>query len=94
MDARVFESNHTVADLVSVDVNDCHTTECQRSFTYILDHRGLGVLLELEQNNVYDRHIEGLNEERSTEAESLRIEVEVEMQMRHVLILMTFSFRS
>jgi hypothetical protein len=94
MDACVFESNHTVADLVRVDVSDCHTIEYQRSFTYILDHRGFGVLLELEQNNVYNRHLESLDEERSTVAEYLQIEVEVEMQMRHVLILMTFSFRS
>jgi hypothetical protein len=42
-------------------VSDCHTTEYQRSFTYILDHRGLGALLELEQDNVYDRHLKGLN---------------------------------
>jgi len=61
MDASVFESNHTVADLVRIDVSDCHTTEYQRSFTYILDHRGLGAFLELEQNNVYDRHLEDLN---------------------------------
>jgi hypothetical protein len=48
----------------------------QRSFTYILDHCGLGALLELEQNNVYDGHLEDLDEARSTVAGPLRIEVD------------------
>jgi hypothetical protein len=36
------------------------SSECQRSFTYVLDHCRLSVLLEFEQNNVYDRHLESL----------------------------------
>jgi hypothetical protein len=62
MDAGVFESNHTIADLGCVYVNNALSSEGQRSFTYILDYCRLGVLLEFEQNNVYDRHLESVQQ--------------------------------
>lgn len=37
----------------------------QRSFTYIFDHCWVGALLELEQDNVYDRHLD-MTDQRSS----------------------------
>lgn len=35
-----------------------HAGRRRTSFTYVFHHRWLGIVLELEQDNVYDRHLE------------------------------------
>jgi hypothetical protein len=75
MDAGVFESNHTIADLRCVYVNINLSSERQRSFTYIIDHGRLGALLELEQNDVYDRHLERFDKDGVNRYVSLRRQI-------------------
>lgn len=58
VNTSVLQANHTITNLVRANVSDTTHRSCQRSFTYIFYHCWFGVLLELEQDNVNNRHLE------------------------------------